>query len=332
MPTELQYLLLRDASRDLAIELRDNGPIALSENPPVVLRRPSVTSSSFLETMFNESQVRAALTAVQGSVALAYSYNPEVVPQDRARETLTHTHLAFQLVKPTPLFAEYWLRVDDAGRIASSSKDLAWIHINRPLPCLWYQQHHQIIHDDVEAVKRLLPKLFLAFAPTTVSGSWGHPCGPVHRALVMFAEGYLTEMFSELRPFLWAMGLDCLFASRLNRKRQGSAAIGQRLQKLFGPAFEPYNTVSIPVHQNRPAHKLRNVVKDIFTFRNACAHGLPIPDAWLTPAGCQIWEGYAYQICECTEILLRQTLLRILNDQQMFDVFVDSAKLDVYFG
>jgi hypothetical protein len=42
-------------------------------------------------------------------------------------------------------------------------------------------------------------------------------------------------------------------------------------------------------------------------------------------------EGYAYQLCECTEILLRQTLLMLLEDQRLFDVFVDSRKLDKYF-
>ncbi len=53
-------------------------------------------------------------------------------------------------------------------------------------------------------------------------------------------------------------------------------------------------------------------------------HG--IPDAWLTPPSRQPYEGYAYQLAECTEILLWRTLLTILNDQRIFDIFVDSRK------
>lgn len=147
----------------------------------------------------------------------------------------------------------------------------------------------------------------------------------------MFAEGYLQEMFGELRQFLWAMGLDSLFCSRLNRAKQGSRTISERLQKLLGPGFEPYGAVAIPGNQKRPNPKLSEIAGDIFKLRNACAHGLPIPDDWLVASERQPYEGYAYQIAECTEILLRQALLRILNDQNMFDTFVDPRKLDDYF-
>jgi hypothetical protein len=222
--------------------------------------------------------------------------------------------------------------MDDTGRIESSSKDFGFVHIDHSGPYLSYQQHHTITLGDVESVKRCLPKLLHAFSPSSVTGSWSHPCGPIHRALVMFAEGYLTEMFGELRQFLWAMGLDCLFSSRIDKGKRGSHTIDQRLRMLFGAEFEPYKAVVVPGHQSRPVHKLCDIVKDIFTLRNACAHGLTIPDAWLTPPGHHPYEGYAYQLSECTEILLRQTLLLILNDQGVFDIFADSRKLDRYFG
>lgn len=105
-----------------------------------------------------------------------------------------------------------------------------------------------------------------------------------------------------------------------------------RLKALHGTEFEPYKFVSVPVHQRRPDHKLWFIAQDIFTFRNAVAHGLTIPDQWLTAPGQPIYEGYAYQLAECTEILLRKTLLSITKEQRLFDVFVDPKKLDKYFG
>jgi hypothetical protein len=128
------------------------------------------------------------------------------------------------------------------------------------------------------------------------------------------------------------MALDCLFSLKIDKRKRGAQTIDQRLRMLLGAEFAPYKDVLVPGHRTRPDHKLWAVAKDIFVLRNAVAHGLTIPDAWLTPPGHQPYEGYAYQLAECTEILLRRTLLLILNDQRLFDVFVDSRKLDKYFG
>jgi hypothetical protein len=333
MPAKSECLIFSDASRELSQAIRTTGPIVLSSNPPISLIHPTVSGSSFLETMFNQNQVAAVLEAVRGFVALSYSYDPSLTRQQGSvRDTLVYTALAFLLVKPTRWFGKYWFRMDDQGQIEALSRDFGFIHLDHPSPYLWYQQHNTVTLEDVESVKRCLSRLLHAFFPGTVSGSWSHPCGSIHRALVMLAEGYLTEMFGELRPFLWAMALDCLLSSRTDKRKRGAQTIDQRLRMLFGAEFEPYKAVSVPGHQSRPNHKLCNIVKDIFILRNACAHGLTIPDAWLTPPGRDLYEGYAYQLSECTEILLRQTLLLILNDQRMFDVFVDSRKLDRYFG
>ena len=294
--------------------------------------RPTVTGGSFLETMFNANQVEATLQAIRRCAALSHSCDPTTVAQDRVRDTLVHTHMSFQLVKPTRWFSKYWFRTDDAGHIQLMSNGLGTIHLDNPKPYLWYQQHNTISPEDVESVKLILPRLLHAFSPPIDSGSWSHPCGSVHRALVMFAQGYLTEMFGELRQFLWAMALDSLLASKIDKRKRGAQTIDQRLRMLLGAEFAPYKDVAVPVNQARPDHKLWAVVKDVFLLRNAIAHGLTIPDAWLTPPGRQPYDGYAYQLAECTEILLRRTLLMILNDQGVFDVFVDSRKLDRYFG
>src|ERR1700688_4082405 len=115
MPTKTEYLLFCDASRDLLREIHTTGPISLSANPPIAILRPTVTSSSFLETMFNANQVNAILDEIRRCAALSYSYDPATVAA--AQETLIQTHLAFQLVKPTRWFAKYWFQTDDSGQI-----------------------------------------------------------------------------------------------------------------------------------------------------------------------------------------------------------------------
>lgn len=333
MAPKVQFLLFRDASRELLHAIRTAGPIILSTSPPISLVVPTATGGSFLETMFSASQVRAALDGVRRCAALSHSYDSTTASvQQRVRDTLVHTQLAFQLVKPTSWFGKYWLLTDGAGHIEAMSPDLGMIHLDNPFPSLSYQQHHTISLDDVELVKHILPGVFRAFSPATGSGSWSHPSGSVHRALVMFAQGYLTEMFGELRQFLWAMALDCLFSSKIDRRKRGAHTIDRRLRTLLGAEFEPYKDVFVADHQRRPEHKLRSIVKDIFTLRNAVAHGLTIPDAWLAPPGHHPYEGYAYQLAECTEILLRRSLLLILGDKRMFDVFADPQRLDTYFG
>jgi hypothetical protein len=330
MPTKIEYLLFCDASRELLREIDTTGPISLSTNPPISITRPTVTGGGFLETMCNANQVNAVLDEIRRCAALSYSYDPATVAG--AQETLIQTHLAFQLVKPTRWFAKYWFQTDDSGQIKLMANSLGTIHLDHPLPYLWYQQHHTISPEDINSVKLILPRLLHAFSPSIGSGSWNHPSGPVHRALVMYAQGYLMDMFGELRQYLWAMALDCLFSSKLDKRKRGAQTIDQRLRMLLGAEFAPYKDVLVPGHQTRPDHKLWSVAKDIFTLRNAIAHGLTMPDAWLTPPTRQPYEGYAYQLAECTEILLRRTLLTILNDQRIFDIFVDSRKLDRYFG
>src|SRR5208282_1349325 len=210
-----EYLLFCDASPDLLREIHTTGPISLSTNPPIFISRPKVTGGSFLETMFNPSQVNAILDGIRRCAALSYSYDPTVAVQDRVKETLIQTNVAFQLIKPTRWFAKYWFRTDDAGHIDLMAEGLGLIHLRQSSPYLWYQQHHTISPEDIDSVKLILPRLLHAFSPAIGSGSWSHPSGSVHRALVMYTQGYLMDMFGELRQFLWAMALDCLFSSRI---------------------------------------------------------------------------------------------------------------------
>lgn len=131
--------------------------------------------------------------------------------------------------------------------------------------------------------------------------------GPVHRAVILFCQGYSVGL-PDLRQLLWAAGLDCLFASKRGKRKRGTRVICQRLRRLWGTGFSPYSadTGGIPMYQKRPTHRLKDIGQDIFRLRNAYMHGGSIPEAWLcdrrTPPG----SAYAYQLLECTEILLRR--------------------------
>jgi hypothetical protein len=106
------------------------------------------------------------------------------------------------------------------------------------------------------------------------------------------------------------------------------------MQVVFGPDFDPYNaaTVQVPGHQVRPARRLRDIGEHIFWLRNATVHGAAIPDAgWLSDPEAPDESGYAYQLMECSEILLRESLLRLLEDQALFETFVDPNRLDAFF-
>ncbi|HEX4134476.1 MAG TPA: hypothetical protein VHY84_07705, partial [Bryobacteraceae bacterium] len=163
-------------------------------------------------------------------------------------------------------------------------------------------------------------------------GSWEHLALPIHRAMIFFCRGYAVRPDDPIQ-FLWAAGLDCLYASKLDRNKQGSREICSRMGKLLGAVMKPYDEVSLPEHQEgRKKLPIEVIGLDIFKLRNAFAHGLPIPDAsWLGALGRPLQEGYAYQLLEQTEILLRLSLLKILEDQRLFETFTDGTKLDSYF-
>jgi hypothetical protein len=156
-----------------------------------------------------------------------------------------------------------------------------------PEAYLEYQQHNVISKADVQRATGLIPRLSKALDPA--HGSWDHPLLPIHRAVIFFCQGYSVTPTTS-NQFLWAAGLDCLLASKLDRNKQGSPEIARRMGVLLGSTLKLYeaDTVSIPVHQTTRTHmELGNVSRDIFKLRNAFAHGLPIPNmAWLSA----IWQ------------------------------------------
>jgi hypothetical protein len=61
-------------------------------------------------------------------------------------------------------------------------------------------------------------------------------------------------------------------------------------------------------------------------------HGLPLDAKWLSNPGDPVESGYAYLLLECTEILLRTTLLKIMEDGTLLQTFKDPVRLDSYFN
>jgi hypothetical protein len=226
-----------------------------------------------------------SLSEIERVLTLRCDFDTRLPGGEHARHTLFVFAVALQLVKPTRSFFELWLQLDHLGmpELASSPVRQLGFLIDSGV-YLEYQQHNMLEEADVRRALGIAPMVAAAF--DSRYGSWNHPVLPVHRALVFFCQGYSVKP-SDPRQFLWAAGLDCLFASKLDRKKQGSGEITKRLEKLLGASLIPYDTVSLPTHQKARVHStLAGIGKDIFKLRNAFAHGLSIPDPkWLTTPG-----------------------------------------------
>ena len=314
---EGQYIFLSQPHRDLVAAINRDGPIECHAALAIWLR--STPDLEGIERRF--------------PLAISCEYDPAnpPVPTGEIKHHLEVVAMALQLVRPVDEYSDYWLLFDsEARRIVLQSASLK-LPENRSGPPLAYQQHHATRPEDVRRAMGLLP--LLSRAMELHHGSWTHPCGSVHRALVFFCQGYSVGL-EPLPQLCWAAGLDSLYASKINRRLQGGREISRRLQSIFDPDFEPYNapTVRVPGNQVRPTRRLRDIGEHIFWLRNACIHGGPIPNAgWLSDAHAPSESGYAYQLMECSEILLRESLLRLLEDHALFETFIDANGLDAYF-
>lgn len=314
---EIQYLFLPQPNRELVTAIARGGPIECTQIPPISLRSAPVIED--IDDRFHAT--------------LACEYEPanSPVPVNDIRGYLERFAIGLQLVRPVDEFTDYWLKFNtEARRVLMRSVPLV-LPENLGGPMLEYQQHHATRVEDVQRVIGFWP--LLSRAMELHHGSWTHPCGSIHRAIVFFSQGYSVEL-DPLPQLCWAAGLDSLFASKLNRRLQGSREISRRMQLFFGPDFEPYNapTVVVPGHQARPQLRLRDIADHIFWLRNANVHGGPIPDQnWLSNPNDPPESGYAYQLMECSEILLRESLLRLLENQVLFETFLDPVRLDAQF-
>lgn len=320
--SDVSVLVLPDRSKELEAEVKANGPMILSTALQVKIGPvPRITDTSTLIAQRD-------LDTLSLPLALLCEYDSVSNP-DKIVHCIEDAAIALQLVKPTRHFLEYSMLVESGGRLKNLSatcRDASLQMMSRG-PILRYQQAHTISSADAVRAADILPNV--CDARIRGFSSWTHPYGSVHRALVLFCQGYSVNLI-DLRQLLWAAGLDCLFSSKLDRQKWGSRTISDRLCKLWGDTFQPYSQVSIPVHQSRPALELRNISMDAFSLRNSYVHGNSIPQAWLSPNGHRE-TGYAYQLLECTEIMLRLTLLRIFENQALMSVFLDPARLDGYF-
>lgn len=326
MPFKSQLLLVRDYSDDVMHEVDRAGQIPCMSQPiPVVLTRPPKMGAGRI------SLPPDCLREIDRILTLRCDFDTHFPGGEHARHALDVFGIALQLVKPTRAFLELWLQLDHAGQpeLASSPVRDLGMAIG-PDVYLSYQQHNVVTLADVQRAVTIAPRLATALDPQY--GSWDHPVLPIHRSIIFFCQGYSVTP-PDPRQFLWAAGLDCLYASKVDPKKWGSPEITARLEKFLGAATKPYDNVVLPSHQKPRQHlTVAAISKDVFKLRNAFAHGLRIPDPnWLTPPSLPEETGHAYQILEQTEILLRMTLVKILGYQNLFDTFSDPNRLDAYF-
>lgn len=324
-----QLILLSSCSPELVQRVRDNGQLMLPHIPiPIAVSKPPSLQPQTGRVQLSTESVRK----IDRSLALSYTY------EDHAAADAVHHQprclaIAFQLVKPTSDFLNLWMQLDGSGTTEVATREVSDLGQRiGPEPYLSYQQHNCLTEGDVMRASVLMPSLNTALQ--LGNGSWMHPRLAIHRALVFFCQGY-TVSHRDLKRFLWAAGLDCLYASKLDRKKQGSREIGRRMCTFLGANLKLYeaDTVAVPAHQDQRNRKMvQDVVPDIFKLRNALAHGLSIPDAgWLSGQDQPVESGYAYQLIEQTEIALRLTLIKLLENQSLFDIFSDASRLDAYF-
>jgi len=314
-------IAIPDFSKDVREKIK-SGPIAFSSVPGLEVRSLKLKD---VEPLLS----RKDADVFEKYLCLTHDYI-DPAKRETSEDIVENTAIALQLVKPTRQFLKYFLHKDSGDKPTSMSAELHQVELKQvPNPYLAYQQHNIITLADIDRADKLLPSVMKAMRKG--QSSWDHECGPVHRATALFCQGY--DVLPDIRQFIWAAGLDVLFASKIDRRKRGSRTICERLHMFFGGTFKPYSgdTVKVPVHQQRPDHKLIDISWDIFKFRNAYIHGLTIPESWLIKPGNPPETGYAYQLLECTEITLRLSLLRILEDPSILRVFVDPAKLDKYF-
>ena len=324
-----QLMLLPSCSQELIQRVRNNGQLEILKIPRLILlsQAPAIQPQTGRVPLSVE-----CVRQVDRSLVLSCKYEDET-GGDGVCHQLRCASIALQLIRPTSDFLNLWMQLDDQNTPEMAARDIADLGKRiGPEPYLSYQQHNCFAESDVKRAALLMPSLNMALEPS--SGSWTHPLLAIHRALVFFCQGY-TVPHRDLKQFLWAAGLDCLYASKLDRKKQRSPEIGRRICALLGANLKLYeaDTVAVPSHQDQRNRKtVQDVVADIFRLRNALAHGLPIPDAsWLSVQGQPVESGYAYQLIEQTEIALRLTLTKLLENQSLFDIFSDASRLDAYF-
>ena len=318
-----QFLLLGDVSDELTERLERNDSIQCTAS--VHLAQTPNFGQYRANGLLSPAHIQEINTSLES--ALTCTSDTSEFPGHE----LEITAQALQLVKPTRGFCKYYIEVDDQRGIQQATTDIQLLHgVIISDPYLRYQQHHTITASDMDRAINLLSTLFQVMGQEY--GSWRHPFGSVHRAVVFFAQGYSVGL-PVLRQVLWAAGLDCLFASKLNRRLQRARTISRRLQHLFDPGFDPYSaeTVVVPPNQQRSQMRLEHIGEHILWLRNAYMHGSDLDASWLLNQEEPEEAGYAYQLCECTEILLRTTLLKILENPTLLETFKDPERLDNYF-
>jgi len=200
-----QLLFLRDTSDELIETLERNGPIQCMQTPPVHLARTPNFEQYGGNGLLSPDHIHGINTSLKS--ALTCSSNASELPSHE----LEVVAIALQLVKPTRNFCKYCVGVDDNDVIQQATVDMQFLRgVVISDPYLRYQQHHTMATSDVERAIKFVPTLLQVLEQGY--GSWVHPFGSIHRAVIFFAQGYSAGL-GVLRQVLWAAGLDCLFSS-----------------------------------------------------------------------------------------------------------------------
>jgi len=106
----------------------------------------------------------------------------------------------------------------------------------------------------------------------------------------------------------------------------------ERIKKFLGATFEIY--ADSPPHVSPPTLTLGDIIGDVYTARNAFAHGNWLPEEFTARPGYRGVRGeslsYADVVLEATSVILRASLLKIFR-QNLVDLFSDKPSMNLYF-
>jgi hypothetical protein len=145
--------------------------------------------------------------------------------------------------------------------------------------------------------------------------------------------GYRAE-FVNVKHLIWVVGLDALFSTDKNTT---SAVVKKRISDFLGEDFVMYpdqREIDLP---RLIGLSLNDALEEIYKLRNHFAHGT-WPDSRWAGKVCRpraLGTGdinYSGMLLEAAVAILRACLRKILNDNELMDMFNNKAKMHAHFA
>ena len=184
--TKKQILLLRSCDSKLIKITTQTGSIQCTSD--IILSLPPAITPNAGRVPLSEMNV----LQIKNMIALSSTYDSNINNIDSVHHRLRLVAITLQLVKPTCNFLNLWLLLDGNNMTEAVDRTVSYLGPGSPEPYLAYQQHNCITEYDVSRALTFISRVEQALAPGF--GSWIHPCLSIHRALILFCQGYSVNL------------------------------------------------------------------------------------------------------------------------------------------